>query len=107
MGLISYQVFIDSLIRLLGELFPEDPPKDTPELRLTLEAVIAKANDYAIFEDGNVARYACLAYLLAPDFDTCYPTALSILIGTRGSSERLTELESWAGQMLELANRDR
>jgi hypothetical protein len=102
MELIGHNLLIGRLIEVLREVFPEGLPEDTQEFRIILERVVTKANSYAIFEDRDVARYVCLAYLLGADFDTHYPASQSILIDeTRPADERLTLLEFWADQLLE------
>ena len=94
--------FIARLMAVLREAFPENPPDDTPEFYAILEGVIARAHHHATFQDRDVARYVCLAYMLGADFDTRYPAANSILTDeTRPADERLTLLEFWAGRLVE------
>lgn len=101
MKVMGHTRFISRLMEVLRLAFPEDPPEDTPEFKAILESVIERAHHHAIFQDRDVARYACLAYMLGADFDSRYPAARPILEDeTRPADERLTLLEFWADQMV-------
>ncbi|MDD5297912.1 MAG: hypothetical protein PHU46_13470 [Rhodocyclaceae bacterium] len=105
---LGHTRFIARLMEVLRLAFPEDPPEDTREVRQTLEEVIARAHHHAIFQDRDVARYVCLAYMLGADFDTRFPAARSILEDqTRPADERLTLLEFWADQMVKALKGER
>lgn len=98
---LGHTRFIGRLMEVLRLAFPDDPPEDTPEFKAILEGVIERAHHHAIFQDRDVARYVCLAYMLGADFDTRFPAARSILEDeTRPADERLTLLEFWADQMV-------
>jgi hypothetical protein len=101
MQIMGHARFLGRLMEVLRLAFPEDPSENTPEFRQTLEGVIERAHHHAIFQNHDVARYVCLAYMLGADFDTRFPAANFVLEDqTRPAEERLELLEFWADEMV-------
>ena len=71
--------FVNRLVELLREQFPDSLDIPKPELRSEITRQIEKARSYNLSTEQQIATYVVAAYLLGKTFDKQFPAAREIL----------------------------
>ncbi len=92
----SEKLYLDRLLALLGECFPDAAEVPAAELRQAVGEEIEKARGYGLLHEDEIAVYVVTAWQLGRDFDRFFPAATLVLESEDYSGpEKRDWLQEW------------
>ncbi len=92
----SEKIYLERLLRLLAECFPDTAEVPGAELRQGVAEEIEKARGYGLLNEDEIAVYVVTAWQLGRDFDGFFPAAQLVLASQDYSgAEKRDWLQAW------------